>query len=312
MIAPIPIPKHVVDLSTRPPLDAATAQRGILQIRLGTRAFEKVVLEPRTMLTVGRDEGCDLSLPADRELSSTHFEIDWDGARSELRDRRSRTGTLVGGKPVISQWLENGDWVRAGGTDFSFHIEASTPPLGRPRGASLESKRRALEELQAERARDDVSLWGIVDAARNDRVLTLLQESVEEHRSLYEGLPGAALDRVAPYTVRFRRDSELLDRLIHEGWGDAWAVFFTSRETPKEVRRHLRRFLLVEEEDTKKRLYFRYYDPRVLRDFMAIATPRQKSELTSNLERFLFEDAAGSLVTVDAPSFDPTSGGSEA
>ena len=63
-----------------------------------------------------------------------------------------------------------------------------------------------------------------------------------------------ALADVAPYLVRFRKDSGLLSRLVEEGWGRSWGVFFTSSQSMKNVRRHFRRFLLVEEDETFARM----------------------------------------------------------
>ena len=62
------------------------------------------------------------------------------------------------------------------------------------------------------------------------------------------------------------------------------------------MRRHLRRFLMVEEGDTGKRLYFRFYDPRVWRDFLALATTRQKSEMLEELEMVFLEGPDRSLL----------------
>ena len=56
-----------------------------------------------------------------------------------------------------------------------------------------------------------------------------------------------------------------------------------------EVRRHLRRFLMVTPEDTSVRMYFRYYDPTVLRDFFPLATPLQRSQLFADVASFLVE-----------------------
>lgn len=68
----------------------------------------------------------------------------------------------------------------------------------RDRDARLETADDALEALRAEAAKD--SLYAIVDTARDDRILELLREHVEPHKSLYEGAEGESLDEVAPYS----------------------------------------------------------------------------------------------------------------
>ena len=58
----------------------------------------------------------------------------------------------------------------------------------------------------------DRPLYAVLDAARDDRVLTVVRESVEEYRSLYEGIEGEALAHVAPYLVSPPKGSRLLRR----------------------------------------------------------------------------------------------------
>jgi hypothetical protein len=123
-------------------------------------------------------------------------------------------------------------------------------------------------------------------------VLQLLDESIDAHASLYEGDAGRALDKVAPYLVKLSPDSGLVDRLVHEGWGRAWGIWLTSSAMPKLVRRALRRLLMVQAEGRRERMYFRFYDPRVLVRFLPLATVRQKSELLSDITSICYEDGA--------------------
>jgi hypothetical protein len=133
----------------------------------------------------------------------------------------------------------------------------------------------------------------VVDAARGRRVLALLRESVDDYRSLYDGIRGEALASVAPYLVALRPDSSLVERLVHEGWSRRWGIYFTSREAFRDVRRHLRRFLLVEDDQTAKRMYFRFYDPSVLRAFLPTCTPRQREDFFGAIGCFLAEGEGG-------------------
>ena len=115
-------------------------------------------------------------------------------------------------------------------------------------------------------------LFTILDSARDIKILALLMQSKEEHQSLYEGVEGAKLAQVAPYLVRLTKDSLLLGSLVLEGWGNSWGVFLTCDREFQDVRRHLRHFLEVQLPDGKQ-VYFRYYDPRVLRVFLPTCNP---------------------------------------
>lgn len=152
-----------------------------------------------------------------------------------------------------------------------------------------------LESLAAE-----APIHAVLDAARTDRILTVLREAVEEHRSLYEGVAGEALDDVAPYLVKLAAGSRLLSQLVREGWARRWGIYLVGDVRERDLRRHLRRFLIVEEEDTRERLYFRYYDPAALRDFWATCTRRQKDDLLGPLTAYLVEGPRGEVLRLTA------------
>jgi hypothetical protein len=267
-------------------------RRVIVEVRSGLLLGTKAIIGPGESLRIGRTERAHLVVPRDGQMSGLHCEIAWDGQVCTLRDHQSARGTQLGGERIDGKVLvPHGGWIQAGETSFSVYFEAHTPPREAERidPAIAASTPRALEVLRSQPTR----LYAVLDAARDERVLELLHEAVDDHRSLYEGVKGEALAMEAPYLVCFRRDSGLLDRVIGEGWGRSWGVFVTSRQPFKAVRRHFRRFLMVEDEETAERMYFRFYDPRVLREFWPIATVRQKDDLGAGLEAFLLEGERG-------------------
>jgi transposase-like protein len=156
-----------------------------------------------------------------------------------------------------------------------------------------EAAARALPILEAV-ARTG-ALHAVLDAARSDRILQVLREAVEEHRSLYEGVKGIALEDVAPYLVRLPADSRLLAQLVREGWMRRWGIFLEGHVPARELRRHLRRFLMIEAENGEP-LYFRYYDPACLRDFWPTCSKRQLTELCGPLGAFLVEGERGEVL----------------
>lgn len=275
-------------------------KHAILQVVSGPEVFKKLTLAPGGRVRVGRGEGADLVLP-DPSIGRVEFEIDWDGTYVEARTRPTTQGNvLLSGVPVSQAPVPHGAWIHAGATDFMVYYEGHTPPRVEPNGdpvrlASVTQALATLEELAEGRI-----LYAVLDPARDERILVLLKEAIEEHRSLYEGIKGLALADVAPYLVRFEPGSRLLRALVEEGWGEAWGIYFTSPNGPKAVRRHLRRFLMVEEEESRDRLYLRFYDPRVLRDFLPLANARQKSEVFEEIDRFFCEGPRFELLSFDA------------
>jgi hypothetical protein len=134
-------------------------------------------------------------------------------------------------------------------------------------------------------------LFALLDAARDPRVLQVLRLSGEHHQSLYEGTKGEELADFAPYLVEVSPDSPLLETMVREGWGQSWGVYLTCPQPFAEVRKHFRRFLLVKSEEDGRTLYFRFYDPRVLRIFLPTCTPAEAVEFFGPIREFLMEAA---------------------
>jgi hypothetical protein len=111
-------------------------------------------------------------------------------------------------------------------------------------------------------------LFAVLDPARNKAIHPALTATDLDYRCLYRGVLPTALEKVAPYLVQLPVNTGFLDYLVRRGWGDSWGLYITSTSTLDQLRRHLRRFLRVKDEDGRK-LVFRYYDPRVMRPFFA-------------------------------------------
>ncbi|MDI1476391.1 DUF4123 domain-containing protein [Polyangium sp. y55x31] len=283
-----------------------TGPRLIVEVQWGKLAGTKIVLKAGQAVRVGRMAGADFVVEHDGEMSRLHFEIEWDGARAVVRDLGSIKGTRLGGKVIEGEEeIPHGGWIQAGETDFMVYVEGRTPAPEEDfdeedrEAARAERKRReaaekALEELRGVAGRE--RLYAVVDAARDDRILELLREHVEPHRSLYDGIEGETLEEVAPYLVGpMREDSELLDKLVLEGWGKRWGIWCTSEERFVEVRRHWRRFLMVELEESGERVYFRFYDPGVMRVFWDSCEEGQRAELFGRARSWYLEQEDGDI-----------------
>lgn len=284
--------------------------RAIVEVCHGPQAGRKIVLDPGTRLSIGRTERADIELAGDAQMSGAHFELAWDGTTCLVRDLGSVAGTLLGGLRVDEAEVPHGGWIRAGVTDFRVHVEDHTPPpledddAPMETHAEIEAKESALVAL-AERAASEM-LYAVVDPSREERILVLLRESVDRCQSLYDGIEGLAMAEVAPYLVHVSADSSLLGHLVMEGWRKRWGIFLVADETFAEVRRHLRRLLMVEDEN-RQPLYFRFYDPRVLGAFLPTCTEQQRGAVYGDIEVFLIEGPRGELVEIprEAENLNP-------
>jgi pSer/pThr/pTyr-binding forkhead associated (FHA) protein len=170
--------------------------------------------------------------------------------------------------------------------DFDLDADlAPAPPVPRPAAPALSPLHtRVLDTLRSEKE----PLFALLDAARDDLVYARLLHCGEEHQSLYEGPKGEALAEVGPFLVRVPRNSPFLETLVREGWGQSWGVYLTCALPFKEVRRHLRHFLLARVPGGKE-VYFRFYDPRVLRIYLPTCRPEELRQFFGPIHAFLME-----------------------
>jgi hypothetical protein len=67
---------------------------------------------------------------------------------------------------------------------------------------------------------------------------------------------------------------------------------FLKLDDPSNLRHHLRKFLRVQDEDGR-RLFFRYYDPRVLRAYLPSCTSEELDTVFGPIGAYLAEAADG-------------------
>ncbi len=130
----------------------------------------------------------------------------------------------------------------------------------------------------------------LLDAARMGDTIEKAKEINPDFDSLYRGRSEESLAVVAPYLFLFRQNTDFGKWYIENGWGDAWGILIRSHLPMPELHRHFRKFLVVGTEDMQE-LYFRFYDPRVLRIFLPTCDQQQLKEFFGPIEYFIMEDA---------------------
>src|SRR5262249_20810778 len=95
---------------------------------------------------------------------------------------------------------------------------------------------------------------------------------------------------VAPYLIQLELETEFTRWVIDQGWGNHWGVFATSDADFRQMRSHLRTFLIVYDE-TGRPLRFRYYDPRVLRRYLPTCTAPELPPVFGPVTSFTVEAA---------------------
>ncbi len=116
--------------------------------------------------------------------------------------------------------------------------------------------------------------------------------------SLYRGRAEEELFSIAPYL--FRVDPDLLEWIAGDLWPTPWGIFALADQPLEALRLHFRRFLTVEAPNGES-WYFRFYDPRVLPEYLATCTAAEVTEFFGPIRAFGITDQASYGVTVIAP-----------
>lgn len=138
-------------------------------------------------------------------------------------------------------------------------------------------------------------IYAVLDGARDSRIVPAVFASKCLCACLYHGNIAPDLREAAPWLVLLSPETPLNRLLLGEGRGKSWGILLEAGGDLKAVERHLRKFLVVKNEK-KKRLAFRFYDPRVLRRFLPTCRRNELATFFGDVLRFYAEDEKGALI----------------
>lgn len=135
-------------------------------------------------------------------------------------------------------------------------------------------------------------LYGVLDAAVVPDLPMRLFESGLPNYCLFPGDLEPDLLHLAPYLVYLPDEHEFTEWILNEGFGDDWGIFIQSRASLIEMRRQLRSLLNVYDEAGNS-MTFRFYDPRVLRQFLPTCSKEELSAFFENVDALFAESETG-------------------
>ncbi len=135
-------------------------------------------------------------------------------------------------------------------------------------------------------------LYALLDAARESSGVDQAQQAMLKCESLFAGDMGQMLKDVAPHLIEFPHRSAFRAWWF-EQWGKSVGVLLEAPVGLSEVRRHLRTLTVVRDA-AKSRYFFRFYDPRVLRTFLPVATADELRQFFGPITAFYCEEEGGS------------------
>jgi hypothetical protein len=127
--------------------------------------------------------------------------------------------------------------------------------------------RTQVQTLQLSLSESHRSLYAVLDGASFPNLPAILSEQQTTHVCLLPGELDPELAQAAPYLVQLQAQAPLAELLIAQGWGRHWGILAGSDAPWRAMRMHCRKLLSVWGPDGQP-LYFRYYDPRVLRIYL--------------------------------------------
>lgn len=140
-------------------------------------------------------------------------------------------------------------------------------------------------------SKPDTNVYAVLDGASVPDLPQTLWEMEPEHVCLWRGRLEPDMIAVVPYLVRLLPDHPFTDLVLTKGWGNHWGIFAL---TPKEadlrlMRIHFRRFLMVLDPEGQP-IYFRYYDPRVLRAYLPTCNAGEVKTVLGPTSCYVLED----------------------
>ena len=140
------------------------------------------------------------------------------------------------------------------------------------------------------------AVWAILDGARDPRVFEMVRYSGMERACLYAGPLPDELTRAAPHLIRLSQATQFTSDLLAAAWGKSWGIFFSTSAGLDRLRTHFRTFLRVQDEEGRK-MVFRYYDPRVFREYLPTCNADELDAVFGPVDSFLLEGHDGRTMT---------------
>ncbi|MDH5180271.1 MAG: DUF4123 domain-containing protein [Gammaproteobacteria bacterium] len=133
-------------------------------------------------------------------------------------------------------------------------------------------------------------VFAVLDGARDEKIEPMVRKSKLPHDCLYYEPLTDKLRAAAPHIIELAPEAVFTKRLIEAAWGKSWGIFLITEPAKPlfAVKQNCRKLTMVESPDGQ-RLLFRYYDPRVMRVYLATCTPEELQAVFGPVSRIMME-----------------------
>ena len=131
-------------------------------------------------------------------------------------------------------------------------------------------------------------VYAVLDGASIPSLLERLEHEAPEYACLYRLEAESDLATVAPYLVLLERGTRFTNWVLQHCAGQHWGIFFVSDADLETHRRRLRKITLVDDH-RHRTLLFRFYDPRVLNEYMCMFDRGQLADIFEVVSAYFAE-----------------------
>lgn len=146
------------------------------------------------------------------------------------------------------------------------------------------------EDLEKILFTEQTRTFVVLDGASVPDLRMRLYETNPPHYCLFRGELEPDVAEVAPYVVQLALGSVFADWVTSECFGKHWGIFAHSLHSIKEMRRHFRSLVTVYDEAGEP-MIFRFYDPRVLQNFLPTCNEDELKTFFGNVDALFAENA---------------------
>lgn len=133
-------------------------------------------------------------------------------------------------------------------------------------------------------------LYAVVDASRSPMTIPpALQAMTDKVTCLYRGKALEEFGDDTAWVAAIQPDESVLDWLVDNGFGKRWSIFLRSSLQLADIVRHLCKFTVILD-DVGTAHFFRFYDPRTLRQYLPVFSTEQRAEFFQGVHAWYCEN----------------------
>jgi hypothetical protein len=136
--------------------------------------------------------------------------------------------------------------------------------------------------------RDDLVTYMLVDGASAAALIDHLYDDKADFACLISGALEPDMQEVAPYLVVLRDGHPFGEWILNYALGEHWGVVLRASLQLEDLARRYRKLLHVRGADDEP-LFFRYYDPRVLRSYLPTCMDAEVAAWFDGVDHYLVE-----------------------